>query len=256
MIKEEAKNLLEQTLAALKDFGPFLAEGLLKSEKYYQYKHALEDALKTSKEHLPELAQARIDKFVSPWQARPKSGTFVTQQQVLDEMSPLIEVAQKTLLEFGSNEKIANTDIVAVKAPEESEEYDVFISHASEDKEFVKKLVDAIHKEGIKVWYDTREIVWGDDLRSTIDRGLSKSKYGIVVFSKYFLGKKKWTQYELNALFAREDLGKKIVLPIWHNISRADLLEYGPAWADRVAKRSDKDSIEEIVSELKKLLES
>lgn len=133
---------------------------------------------------------------------------------------------------------------------------DVFLSHASEDKGFVDPLAKALKDAGISVWYDKNSMSWGDDLRSSIDKGLANSRYGIVVFSKAFLKKKHWTEHELNGLFARERLGKKVILPIWHDISAEDLLTYSPAFADRLAKRSASDSIEDIVASLKDLLGS
>jgi hypothetical protein len=71
-----------------------------------------------------------------------------------------------------------------------------------------------------------------------------------VVFSQAFLRKKKWTEYELNALFAREQAGNKLILPIWHEITREDLLQYSPAFADRLAKLSSTDSYADIVKSL------
>ena len=64
---------------------------------------------------------------------------------------------------------------------------DAFVSHATEDKEFVRRLVKALQRAGIRVWYDENSLGWGDDLRRAIDRGLANSRYGIVVFSKAFL---------------------------------------------------------------------
>jgi hypothetical protein len=104
--------------------------------------------------------------------------------------------------------------------------YDVFISHATEDKPYVEPLVDALESAGISVWLDKTAVEWGDDLKPGIDRGLTSCRYGIVVFSRAFLAKKKWTEYELNALFALERPGRKIILPIWHGISRDDLIIY------------------------------
>ena len=121
----------------------------------------------------------------------------------------------------------------------EEKQYDVFISHASEDKEFVDKLANRLQKEGLEVWYDTFIIDWGNDLRTTIDNGLKNSKYGIVVFSKSFLAKKKWTEYELNGLFARERNRVNVILPLWHDVSRSDVEEYSPSLSDRVALKSD-----------------
>lgn len=82
--------------------------------------------------------------------------------------------------------------------------HDVFVCHASEDKDFVDRLVRALKRGGVKVWYDKDFLLWGDGLRSSIDRGLVNSRYGIVVFSKAFLKKKHWTEHELNGLFAKE----------------------------------------------------
>ncbi len=133
-------------------------------------------------------------------------------------------------------------------------EFDVFISHATEDKPYVEPLVKALEAAGITVWYDRITMEWGDDLRPEIDRGLANCRFGVVVFSKAFLAKKKWTEYELNALFAREKAGQKVILPIWHGVTRDDLLQYSPAFADRLAKISSGDSYADIVTSLLTLL--
>lgn len=98
--------------------------------------------------------------------------------------------------------------------------YDVFICHASEDKDsFVRPLAEALRKSHLEVWYDEFTLVIGDSLRETIDRGLSKSRYGVVVISPDFF-KKRWPVRELNGLVAREISGEhSVILPIWHNIS-------------------------------------
>jgi hypothetical protein len=132
--------------------------------------------------------------------------------------------------------------------------FDVFISHATEDKNYVEPLVTALEAAGIRVWFDKTNLEWGDDLRTAIDRGLTACRYGIVVFSKAFLGKKKWTEYELNSLFAREQAGKKLILPIWHGITREDLIQYSPAFADRFAKLSPTHSYADIVGSVLALL--
>jgi len=136
----------------------------------------------------------------------------------------------------------------------EKEKRDVFISHASEDKPYVEPLAKALEAAGVSVWYDRLVLEWGDDLRPMIDNGLVNCRYGIVILSKAFLAKKKWTEHELNGLFARERAGKKLVLPIWHGITRDDLLQYSPALADRLAKISDNDSNESIVNSLLSIL--
>ncbi len=45
-----------------------------------------------------------------------------------------------------------------------------------------------------------------------------------------------------------------MILPIWHGITREDLLQYGPAFADRLAKNSIADSYDDIVKSLLEML--
>lgn len=53
------------------------------------------------------------------------------------------------------------------------EEYDVFVSHAWEDKEsFVDEFVMCLKELDLKVWYDKDQISWGDSMRKRIDEGL------------------------------------------------------------------------------------
>lgn len=68
--------------------------------------------------------------------------------------------------------------------------WDVFISHASEDKDsIVKPLAECLTKNGVKVWYDEFELKIGDSLSKSIDRGLTASNYGLVVLSESFFEK-------------------------------------------------------------------
>ena len=67
-------------------------------------------------------------------------------------------------------------------------EYDVFISHAGEDKKsFVDEFVEELRKLKVKVWYDTSELKWGDSLRHRIDEGLKRSKFGIAIISPNYI---------------------------------------------------------------------
>lgn len=135
-------------------------------------------------------------------------------------------------------------------------EFDFFISHATEDKEsFVRPLAELLTKKGHKIWYDEFQLVVGDSLRKKIDEGLKFSKYGIAVLSRDFF-KKNWTEYELNGLVAKEMNGIKIILPIWHNVTRDEVLSFSPSLADKVALNTAIYSLEEIATELSKLFDS
>lgn len=128
--------------------------------------------------------------------------------------------------------------------------YDVFICHASADKvAFVRPLVEALRNQHVEVWYDEKSLKLGDSLRRAIDKGLSKSRFGVVVLSKAFFARN-WPQYELDALAEREMAGKdKVLLPIWHDVTHQDVMEYSPALAGRKAVSSS-EGIAKVVQEI------
>ena len=132
--------------------------------------------------------------------------------------------------------------------------YDAFISHASEDKQgFVRPLAELLREMEFKIWYDEFELSVGDSLRQSIDRGLSVSEYGIVILSKAFLSKN-WPQYELNGLAAKEIDGKKVILPVWYGLTKAEVKAYSPTLADKVALVHPQLSVEEIAERLAEVM--
>ena len=134
------------------------------------------------------------------------------------------------------------------------EEYDFFISHASEDKDgFVRGLAEALLARNVRVWYDEFTLKVGDSLRRNIDRGLAESRFGVVIVSKNFFGKE-WPQKELDALFSQEASSKTRILPIWHEISKDEVVEYSPMLADKVAFKTSMDSTDEIADALCELV--
>lgn len=113
--------------------------------------------------------------------------------------------------------------------------WDLFVSHASEDKHGVAMpLFEALRRAGMTVWLDAYELQIGDSIREKIDSGLSACQYGIVILSHNFIAKQ-WPRRELNALFALEDDGVPRILPVWHDLDRADVVAYSPILADRLA---------------------
>ncbi|MDR3060051.1 MAG: TIR domain-containing protein [Prevotella sp.] len=134
-----------------------------------------------------------------------------------------------------------------------NKQYDFFISHASEDKDdIVRDLAEALRNSGFEVWYDEFELKIGDSLRKKIDYGLSNANYGIVIVSPSFV-KKNWTEYELNGMVAREMNGHKVILPIWHKISKDEVLKFSPTLADKLALNTSIHTIDDIVQNLKSL---
>jgi hypothetical protein len=128
--------------------------------------------------------------------------------------------------------------------------FDVFICHASEDKD---SLVRALAKElvdlGLVVFYDEYVMTMGSSIRRTIDHGLANSRFGVVVLSHAFFAKEV-PQRELDGLVTRESTGEQIILPIWHNISKDEVIKYSPTLADKIAARTADSTIHEIAVEI------
>ncbi len=138
---------------------------------------------------------------------------------------------------------------------DDEKEYDVFISHASEDKEeVVRPLANALKDRKLNVWYDEFELKIGDSLRQKIDKGVAKSKFGIIILSKNFI-KKGWTNYELDGLITRSISNQQILLPIWHNITKQEVIDYSPSIADKVARSTSVNTIEEIADEIAEIIQ-
>lgn len=131
----------------------------------------------------------------------------------------------------------------------DSVEFDLFISHANEDKDVVRPLVQQLQSLSVRVWYDEDELTIGDSLRRSIDRGLKKSRFGVVVISPHFI-RKQWTQYELDSLVAREIDSGKVILPIWHKITKDEVMAFSPHLVDKLALNTAISTSDEIALEI------
>ncbi len=136
------------------------------------------------------------------------------------------------------------------KSPTPKEdEWDVFISHASEDKDAIARpLAEVLRSKGLRVWYDDFSLRLGDSLRQSIDRGLARSRFGVVILSGYFF-EKHWPQQELNGLVTLEVNRGKIILPVWHGVGFAEVRNYSPTLADRMAVQT-KDGLAHVVEKI------
>lgn len=134
--------------------------------------------------------------------------------------------------------------------------YDVFISHASEDKDaVVRPLANALRSHDLNVWYDEFTLSIGDSLRRKIDEGLAKSRFGIVVISRNFIAKG-WTNYELDGLITRSVSGDQVLLPIWHEITKQEVIDYSPSLADKLARNTATNTVDEIADEIASVIKA
>ncbi len=132
--------------------------------------------------------------------------------------------------------------------------WDLFISHASEDKaDVARPLADLLLARGYKVWYDEHTLTVGDNLRRNIEQGLAQSRFGVVVLSPSFFAKK-WTQLELDGLFALEKAGEKRILPVWHNVSASDVEKFSSFLAMRLGVLTN-GGLDHVVTKLAEAIE-
>lgn len=183
---------------------------------------------------------------------RENKKSALEQKRIQDLYEQKVEALTKSL----NDALMAKQSSVNLYNQTDDSEYDVFISHASEDKTpFVEELVKALQDKDVKVWYDSLSIAWGDSLRKQIDDGLKKSRFGIVVLSENYI-KKGWTQYELDGLFDIEMAKGKTILPIWHNITKQQVMDFSPTLAGRKALTSATMTAEEIADTFVELIKS
>jgi hypothetical protein len=174
-----------------------------------------------------------------------------------EELQKIYEEMHEPIKEICDNWKSSIPENVLCILSHETDnfKYDVFISHASEDKEsFVTPLALQLKKYNVKIWYDDFTLKLGDSLRRSIDKGLLESRYGIVVLSKAFFNKE-WPQKELDGLVSRDDGKDKVILPIWHDIEKKDIQKFSPILADRIAVSSNR-GLDVVVNKILEVIRS
>lgn len=132
--------------------------------------------------------------------------------------------------------------------------YDLFISHASEDKDaIVRPLATILERLSVRVWYDEFSLQLGDSLTASIDKGLQESRYGLVVLSKAFLSKK-WPEYEYRSLMTREIDGERVILPLWYDVTKDDIKNFSLYLADIKALPISRANLGKIVPAILKVV--
>ena len=124
--------------------------------------------------------------------------------------------------------------------------YDVFISHATEDKQAVAEpLANELLRLRVSVWYDLHQLRIGNSLSRAIDFGLSHSRFGALVVSPHFFAKE-WPQRELAGLQALN----ASLLPIWHEITKEEVGIHSPMLAGLFALKTSELPIPDIAQHI------
>ncbi|MEM8520523.1 toll/interleukin-1 receptor domain-containing protein [Flavobacterium sp. PL12] len=130
---------------------------------------------------------------------------------------------------------------------------DVFLCHAWDDRKgAAKELHDILESKGVSVWFSEKDVLLGTSLLREIDKGLVKSRVGIVLVTPLFLKRIKGegiADKELSALLARD-----LLVPILHNATFDDLREVSPLLGSRSGLSTLEDSLEEVGAKLAELV--
>jgi hypothetical protein len=130
---------------------------------------------------------------------------------------------------------------------------DVFLCHAWDDrKESALELNDLLVANGVSVWFSEKDIALGTSFLREIDKGLAKSKIGLVLVTPSFLKRVQnegVADKELSVLLARDQL-----IPIVHNTTYDDLRNVSPLLGSRNGLDTQDDTMENIAKKLAELI--
>lgn len=88
-------------------------------------------------------------------------------------------------------------------------------------------------------------------MRKKIDEGLKKSRFGIVILSPNYIAEGKyWTKAELDGLFQLESINGKKLLPIWHKLTKKEVMDFSPTIAGKLAMNTSSLTSKEIAEKM------
>lgn len=130
---------------------------------------------------------------------------------------------------------------------------DVFLCHAWDDRSgAAKELNDLLESRGVKVWFSEKDVPLGTPLLREIDKGLARSRIGIVLVTPAFLRRVQGegiAEKELSALLAREQL-----VPIVHGTTYEALRDVSPLLGSRSGLSTAESSIADVAAKLAELV--
>jgi hypothetical protein len=130
---------------------------------------------------------------------------------------------------------------------------DIFLCHAWDDRQgAAKELHDHLEALGVKVWFSEKDVALGSRLLREIDKGLAKSRVGIVLVTPSFLARihgEGIADKELSALLARS-----LLVPIVHNTTYEALRDVSPLLGSRSGLNTAEETMETVAAKLAELV--
>jgi hypothetical protein len=130
--------------------------------------------------------------------------------------------------------------------------YDIFISYATEDEEFVESLERSLRFLGFKTWFAPLILQVGDKLLDSINAGLIASEFGLVVISPSYISKA-WTSYEMDVLHRQHIEKEKRLFPLWHGIGKEEIDQWNPGLSGIFALKSS-EGVSSIADKIAKVI--
>jgi len=95
-----------------------------------------------------------------------------------------------------------------------ADDYDIFISHASEDKAAIARpIFEACERLGLKAFLDEEHIAWGESFTKKINTALGAARTVLAIISSTSVAKD-WPLTEVNTALGLEVSGDKTVVPL------------------------------------------
>lgn len=142
---------------------------------------------------------------------------------------------------------------VELRARQAPELCDVFLCHAWDDRRGVAtELHDLLEAEGVSVWFSEKDIVLGQPFMREIDRGLAKSRTGLVLVTPALLERvdsRGVSDKELSELLARD-----LLIPVVHKTTYDELRNVSPLLASRNGLNTADDSMADIATKIAELV--
>jgi TIR domain len=130
---------------------------------------------------------------------------------------------------------------------------DVFLCHAWDDRQGSAKILhDQLESLGVSVWFSEKDVRLGSTLIREIDKGLAKSRVGIVLVTPALLQRLKGegiADMELSALLARD-----LLVPIVHDTTYEALREVSPLLGSRSGLSTAENTMANIAAKLAELV--
>jgi hypothetical protein len=144
------------------------------------------------------------------------------------------------------------TKVEAVGRPR-AESYDLFLCHAWDDRrETATDLHNLLEAEDVSVWFSERDIILGQPFMREIDKGLAKTRIGLVLITPALLKRIEnggVSEKELSELLARD-----LLIPVAHGVTYEEIRSVSPLLGSRHGMSTAEDSMEDIAKKIAELL--